>query len=125
MALSKMQKGLFGLAVALVAVVAVGYAGLRYLENAVVEAVRTWAAQTPEGMKVQLGDVIYSLPKNRLVLKDARIDYMYASPSMYARIVNALTVMDKWTTATQSPYVSNFYDPSDHRPILADFELKQ
>ena len=34
-------------------------------------------------------------------------------------------VMDKWTTATQSPYVSNFYDPSDHRPILADFELKQ
>ena len=56
---------------------------------------------------------------------NARIDYMYASPSMYARIVNALTVMDKWTTATQSPYVSNFYDPSDHRPILADFELKQ
>ena len=55
---------------------------------------------------------------------NARIDYMYASPSMYARIVNALTVMDKWTTATQSP-VSNFYDPSDHRPILADFELKQ
>ena len=56
---------------------------------------------------------------------NARIDYMYASPSMNARIVNALTVMDKWTTATQSPYVSNFYDPSDHRPILADFELKQ
>ena len=56
---------------------------------------------------------------------NARIDYMYASPSMYARIVNALTVMDKWTTATQSPYESNFYDPSDHRPILADFELKQ
>ena len=21
--------------------------------------------------------------------------------------------------------MSNFYDPSDHRPILADFELKQ
>ena len=56
---------------------------------------------------------------------NARIDYMYASPSMYARVVNALTVMDKWTTATQSPYVSNFYDPSDHRPILVDFELKQ
>ena len=56
---------------------------------------------------------------------NARIDYMYASPSMYARVVNALTVIDKWTTATKSPYVSNFYDPSDHRPILVDFELKE
>ena len=34
------------------------------------------------------------------------------------------TSIDKWTTATKSPYVSNFYDPSDHRPILVDFELK-
>ena len=55
---------------------------------------------------------------------NARIDYIYASPSMYARIVNALIVVDKWTSATKSPYVSNFYDPSDHRPILVDFELK-
>lgn len=97
MALSKMQKGLFGLAVALVAVVAVGYAGLRYLENAVVEAVRTWAAQTPEGMKVQLGDVIYSLPKNRLVLKDARIDYMYQESKSFAS-VRTLTLENPGTT---------------------------
>ena len=55
---------------------------------------------------------------------NARIDFMYASPSMYGRVANALIVIDKWTTATKSPYVSNFYDPSDHRPILVDFELK-
>ncbi len=54
----------------------------------------------------------------------ARIDFMYASPSMYGTIENTVTVMDKWTTAKQSPYVSNFYDPSDHRPILTDFNLK-
>ena len=55
---------------------------------------------------------------------NARIDFMYASPSMYGRVANALIIIDKWTTATKSPYVSNFYDPSDHRPILVDFELK-
>lgn len=55
---------------------------------------------------------------------NSRIDYMYASPSMYDRVVNAMTVVDKWTTLTPSPYVSSFYYPSDHRPILVDFELK-
>lgn len=55
---------------------------------------------------------------------NARIDYIYASPSMYARIVNALIVVDKWTSATKSPYVSKLLRPSDHRPILVDFELK-
>ena len=49
---------------------------------------------------------------------------MYASPSMYAKIANAMVVMDKWTTAKQSTYVPSFYDPSDHRPILTDFNLK-
>ena len=44
MALSKLQKGLIGLGIAVVAVIAVGYGGMRYLENAVVDAIRTWAA---------------------------------------------------------------------------------
>ena len=44
MALSKLQKGLVGLGIAVVAVIAVGYGGMRYLENAVVDAIRTWAA---------------------------------------------------------------------------------
>ena len=55
---------------------------------------------------------------------NARIDYIYASPSMYGRIVNACVLVDGWTTLRQSPYVSNFYNPSDHRPIIVDFEMK-
>ena len=55
---------------------------------------------------------------------NARIDLMYASPSMYARLVNSWMITDRWTTVKKSPYVSNFYDPSDHRPVIADFEMK-
>ena len=61
MALSKLQKGLIGLGIAVVAVIAVGYGGMRYLENAVVDAIRTWAAQTPQDARVELGDVSYTL----------------------------------------------------------------
>ena len=57
MALSKLQKGLVGLGIAVVAVIAVGYGGMRYLENAVVDAIRTWAAQTPQDTHVELGDI--------------------------------------------------------------------
>ena len=45
MALSKLQKGLVGLGIAVVAVIAVGYGGMRYLENAVVDAIRTWRSE--------------------------------------------------------------------------------
>lgn len=54
---------------------------------------------------------------------NARIDYMFASPSMYARVNNAMILIDKWTTAHQSTYVTSFYEPSDHRPILVDFNF--
>lgn len=54
---------------------------------------------------------------------NSRIDYMYASPAMYDRVENAMVLIDKWTTISKSPYGSNFYDPSDHRPILVDFRL--
>ena len=51
---------------------------------------------------------------------NARIDFMYASPSMMTRVVDAGFVLDKWTIPHKTPY---FYDPSDHRPILVDFQL--
>ena len=57
MALSKLQKGLVGLGIAVVAVIAVGYGGMGYLENAVVDAIRTWAAQTPQDAHVELGNI--------------------------------------------------------------------
>lgn len=54
---------------------------------------------------------------------NSRIDFMYASPSMYDRIDHTVTLMDKWTTIVKTPF-SNFSDPSDHRPIMTDFNME-
>ena len=55
---------------------------------------------------------------------NARIDYMYASPSMFAKVKNAVTVIDTYALpALDNKYNTGFYNPSDHRPILVDFEL--
>ncbi|MCQ2155945.1 MAG: metal-dependent hydrolase [Bacteroidales bacterium] len=56
---------------------------------------------------------------------NSRIDNMYASPSMFARVKNAMFLVDSWTgtyKSQRSPYVQKFYEPSDHRPILVDFD---
>lgn len=55
---------------------------------------------------------------------NSRIDIMYASPKMYARVKNAMILIDGWTAAfsvRRSPYEKTFIEPSDHRPILVDF----
>ena len=55
---------------------------------------------------------------------NGRIDNMYASPAMFARVKNAMILIDGWTAAygyPTSPYVKSFCEPSDHRPILVDF----
>lgn len=39
------------------------------------------------------------------------------------QVVNALIIGDKWVDPLPSTYVPSFYDPSDHRPILIDFDL--
>ena len=54
----------------------------------------------------------------------ARIDYMFASPSMYSKVKNAVTVIDSWAfPLVDDKYSTGFVNPSDHRPILVDFEL--
>lgn len=55
----------------------------------------------------------------------ARIDYMFASPSMYNTVDKAIVITDEWTAPYSSMYVSSFYNPSDHRPILVDFDLSK
>ena len=50
-----------------------------------------------------------------------RYDFMYASPSMYSKVRNALILNESWTNMVWA--MSNYYDSSDHRPILVDFEL--
>ena len=54
----------------------------------------------------------------------SRIDYMYASPSMYSKVKNAITVIDSYTVIySDTKYGTGFCFPSDHRPIIVDFEL--
>ena len=50
-----------------------------------------------------------------------RYDFMYASPAMMARVHNAMILNEKWTNMVWER--SNYYNSSDHRPILVDFEL--
>lgn len=55
-----------------------------------------------------------------------RIDIMYASPEMYNALDNAMTLLDEWTAQTaKSTYYSSFYSPSDHSPLLMDFDLSK
>ena len=56
----------------------------------------------------------------------SRIDIMYASPKMYGLLDNAMTIWDSWTALTaKSIYYSSFSDPSDHLPLIMDFDLSK
>ncbi len=55
-----------------------------------------------------------------------RIDIIYASPEMYRMMDNSMSLLDEWTGPTaKSTYYSSFYDPSDHIPLLMDFDLSK
>ena len=56
----------------------------------------------------------------------ARIDIMYASPAMYEKLTNSITLIDEWLSQTKkSEYHTSFYDRSDHRPLLMDFDMSK
>ncbi len=74
-----------------------------------------------------LMDIIGNRYKGYFITSTAgssRIDYIYTSAAMYNRISNAVSVSDSFATLEQDAAISNFYHPSDHRPILVDFEMK-
>ena len=52
-----------------------------------------------------------------------RYDFMYASPSMLDKVVSAKILKDDTWLTMKSAGMSNFYNPSDHWPILVDFKL--
>ena len=53
-----------------------------------------------------------------------RIDFLYASSKLFDAITNSVTLMDSWTNEiTRWEYYNQFWNPSDHRPIVVDFEL--
>lgn len=54
-----------------------------------------------------------------------RIDYIYASPSVYKDIVRAGTLLDSFSTSyhiTDSPRSYAEYYPSDHRPLMIEIK---
>lgn len=55
---------------------------------------------------------------------NARIDYVYMSPSLAADVKEARVIMDAWTTGYLALKTSKntFYGPSDHRPLLIDLK---
>jgi endonuclease/exonuclease/phosphatase family metal-dependent hydrolase len=56
----------------------------------------------------------------------SRIDYVFCTPALYDRIVSAQTVVDDYTRPVRDPEgLSNFWHPSDHLPIVFEFDFKK
>lgn len=54
----------------------------------------------------------------------SRIDYVYLSPLLNAKVVDASIVADQYTEPVRNPeHISNFWHPSDHRPVIVDFRF--
>jgi hypothetical protein len=54
----------------------------------------------------------------------ARIDFLYASPKMFERIDNSIMLIDEWCRPRKNGNVQDWQAPSDHRPVIVDFNLK-
>ena len=53
-----------------------------------------------------------------------RYDFVYASPAMFEKVKSAIVLKDdKWLGSMPYSGLSNFYNPSDHWPVLVEFEL--
>ena len=53
-----------------------------------------------------------------------RLDYVYATPALLDKVVEAHVSHDYYTEPVRDPQeLSNFWRPSDHRPIIVDFKL--
>ena len=56
--------------------------------------------------------------------KNSRIDYVYCTPALYKRVTFADVIWDEYTTPVRTD-LSNFWRPSDHMPILVDFDMSR
>ena len=52
-----------------------------------------------------------------------RRDYMYVSPALSGKVVRAFNVNDSWTKTKSTGAVSDMNVPSDHRPMLVEFNF--
>ena len=56
--------------------------------------------------------------------KETRIDFFYCTAPLYGKITQAEVISDDYTTPVRNAEkISNFWHPSDHRPILVEFVL--
>ena len=53
-----------------------------------------------------------------------RIDFVYCSPAMYDCVTHAEIVEDDYTEPQRHPEVRNFHNPSDHLPVIVQFNIK-
>ena len=55
----------------------------------------------------------------------SRIDYIYCTKPVLDCVVSEQIVSDQYTTPVRNPQkISNFWHPSDHRPIIVDLRLE-
>ncbi|WP_295937007.1 endonuclease/exonuclease/phosphatase family protein [uncultured Alistipes sp.] len=55
---------------------------------------------------------------------DRRIDFVYCTRPLYDRIAHAEVIVDAYTEPVRDAQeLRNFWHPSDHRPILVDFDM--
>ena len=56
----------------------------------------------------------------------SRIDFVYCTPALCDCVTRAEVIRDDYTEPVRDPKkLSNFWHPSDHRPIVVDFDLKK
>ena len=54
----------------------------------------------------------------------ARLDFVYASPAMRSRVERSATLIDSWCMPVKNGNARDWLYPSDHRPLLIDFDMK-
>ena len=72
-------------------------------------------------------DVIHELYPDKFYTTtggQARIDYVYCTKPLFDRIKTARVYTDAYTAPVRdAKKISNFWHPSDHRPIVVDFDM--
>lgn len=53
----------------------------------------------------------------------SRIDYVYCTKPLFDKVTRADIIKDEYTTPVRDTLVKHFYHPSDHLPILVDFQF--
>ena len=95
----------------------------KYDENSTVFLVHDYILQNTPYIDI-IGER-YSGEFHTTVQGNARIDFVYCTQPLYERIIDAYVIRDDYTSVNaKRDEATNFYFPSDHLPILVDFEIK-